>query len=67
MAGGGHVSGAHAVDHRTRAPGAGYAGGPAATTAKGPPARKGGAGHVAPVQAPTKPQPKYVYKLSLKV
>ena len=64
----GHVGGPHGgVDHRSRAPGAGYAGGPAATTAKGPPARKGGAGHVGPVQAPAKRQPKVVYKLDVKI
>lgn len=64
----GHVGGAQgATDHRMRTPGSGYAGGPAATTAKGPPPRKNNAGSVAPVQAPAKPKPQYFYKVSASV
>lgn len=40
------------VDHRMRATGSGYAGGPTATTAKGVPADLA-AGHVAPPQPPS--------------
>jgi hypothetical protein len=39
------------VDHRSRAPGTGYQGGPAATSAKGPPAKIG----TGRVEAPTPP------------
>jgi hypothetical protein len=41
------------ADHRMRATGSGYAGGPTATSAKGPPADLA-TGHVAPPQPPPK-------------
>jgi len=41
------------ADHRMRATGSGYAGGPTATSAKGPPADLG-AGQVAPPKPPPK-------------
>jgi len=39
------------VDHRMRAPGSGYAGGPTAVTSKGVPANLG-TGHVGPADGP---------------
>lgn len=62
---GGHVGGAQGVDHRMRAPGTGFAGGPAATTPKGPPPKLS-TGHVGAVQTPAKHNPKFVYKLDVK-
>ena len=44
------------VDHRMRAPGSGYAGGPTATSAKGPP-QDLNAGHVDAPKPPPKTPP----------
>ena len=60
--GAGHPPAGH-VDHRVRAPGSGYQGGPTATSGKGPP-QDLGAGKV----APPKPLPKNTaQKVNIKV
>jgi hypothetical protein len=46
-----HVRPQGTIDHRTRAPGSGYQGGPTATSSQGPPANIG-AGHLEPPKPP---------------